>query len=195
MDKSHLIVLEGIDCSGKTSLAKQLATHLGWRHEHEPRFSSIRADKLNFDGYDGWQREYFFMKDRMEHQSILNKHDIVMDRYIWTGLAYANVFSPNVLPMMKSIYSLSGEFKIPNLTFFIDMPPEEAYKLNMSKGADANEKLTIEKLKTLRSSYYSCLEILLESPEDHDICIIKPIVGNMPDTFDKILRRVNAYFN
>lgn len=189
---TSLIVLEGIDCSGKSTLAKMLANELKWKHEHEPTFSSEEADDLNFRGMDGWQREYFFMKDRMYHQDTLEEHNVVLDRYIWTGLAYAQCFSPEVLPMMKSIYALNLEFKQPDLTFFIDMPPEIAFELNRSREKEKNEKLDIEVLKRIRGAYYDQMEIMIAWGQE--IVVVKPVVGDINATLNKVLRRTNAFF-
>lgn len=187
-----LIVLEGIDCSGKSTIAKLLAEKLGYRHEHEPTFSSEEADDLNFKGMDGWQREFFFMKDRMLHQDVLENHNVVLDRYIWTGLAYAQCFSPEVVPMMKSVYALNLEFKQPDLTFFIDMPPETAYELNLSREKDKNEKLNIDTLETIRQAYYDQMETMMLWGQE--IVVVKPIVGDIDATLNKVLRRTNAFF-
>lgn len=191
MDTS-LIVLEGIDCSGKSTLAKMLATELNFQHEHEPTFSSEEADDLNFKGMDGWQREYFFMKDRMYHQDILKKNNVVLDRYIWTGLAYAQCFSPEVVPMMKSVYALNTEFKLPDLTFFIDMPPAIAYELNKSREKDKNEKLDVNILQQISQAYYDQIETM--TSWGLEIVIVKPVIGDIDSTLNKILRRTNAFF-
>lgn len=194
MENKRFLVLEGIDCSGKSSYAKMLKDRLvkkfgegSWIHEHEPTFTSEVADKLNFSGMDVWRREYYFMKDRMRHQTILRANNVVLDRYILSGLAYAQTFSPEVVPMMKSIYSNTGEFIHPDATFFIDMDPMNALALNESrKGtADYNPKLTLAILQKLRTSFQAHIQTMREW--ELPVFTIQPFFGDMERTFESIL--------
>ena len=194
MEYKRLIVLEGIDCSGKSMYAKMLAEHFNkikfksreWIHQHEPTFSSEDADKLNFSGMDTWRREYYFMKDRMNHQVILNSSNTVLDRYILSGLAYAQVFSPEAIPMMKSVYSNAAEFMHPDLTFFVDMDPYNALAINDSrKGTpDYNPKLTLETLEKLRAAFETHLQTMREW--ELPVMKVQPFFGDIPRTFDSI---------
>lgn len=203
---SRLIVLEGIDCSGKTTLSKMLAEYLNehwmpdspsqppnWVHDHEPRFSSTEADNLNIKGIDPWQREYYFMKDRMGHQEFLNTHNVVLDRYILSGLAYAETFSKNVVPMMKSVYSIKREFKEPDLVVLVDMPPEEAVRLNeLKKGtSDYSEDLSLNILQTIRDNFFLHLQDLREW--EVPFKIVMPEVGNLKETLERITEDITFY--
>jgi len=148
--KTILITIEGIDCSGKTTIAKSLAKKFKYKFEHEPRFSSEEADKLNFNGIDHYQREFYFMQDRVKHQIVLEQHNVILDSYILRGLTYASYFGPKALGMVRSVYKIP-EFKKPNLTIVIKTDPKTALKINKQRigTPDYNPKLTLEVLKGL----------------------------------------------
>lgn len=185
MDKK-LIVFEGTDLSGKTTIAKEMAKRFDFAFEHEPTFSSTYADEINFKGLNAYQREFYFMIDRINHQETLRQKDTILDRYRLTGIAYAKVFGSEALEMARSIYGLQ-DFKKPNLTIFVDMHPENAMKLNELRKdtEDYNPKLTIEKLQQLRQSYYHEM-MFAQTNWDENIIVYEPIFGNLESTFNQV---------
>lgn len=186
MNEKKLIVFEGTDLSGKTTIAKEMAKRFDFTFEHEPTFSSAYADEINFKGLNAYQREFYFMIDRYKHQEIIQMNDVILDRYRLTGIAYARVFGPEALEMAHSIYSLQ-EFKKPDLTIFVDMHPENAMKLNELRkdSTDFNPKLTIEKLQQLRQSYYNEM-VFAQTNWDENIIIYEPVFGDLNSTFDQV---------
>lgn len=189
----RLINFEGIDCCGKTTLSKMLASKLEYVYSHEPGFSSATADKLNSNIIDCWRREFYFMKDRIEHQSALNTTNVVLDRYILSGLAYAETFSPQTVPMMKSIYSMKDEFKEPDVVVFIDIAPEDAIKFNeLKKGTpDYSERMDIIKLQIIINNFKKHFQFIreLEVP----LVIIKPTIGDLDKTLAEISEKIQLY--
>lgn len=157
-----LITIEGVDAAGKTTIAKKLAEIYNFEYQHEPRFSSDFADKLNFTKLDSWQREFYFMKDRIDHQEFLNNHNVVLDRYILSGLAYAQCFSSKVLPMMKSIYSLKNSFKFPDINIYIKVRPEFIVELNESRKKTKlyNPKLKLNIIKKLQKCFFKQIKTI-----------------------------------
>ena len=195
---NRLINLEGIDCSGKSTIGKKIAEKLTtpdrmWHYDHEPRFTSSEADSLNFNGLDPWQREFYFVKDRMAHQPFLRHENVILDRYILSGLAYAETFSPQVVPMMKSIYFMPEEFIRPDVIVLIDTPPEEALKFNeLKKGTpDHNPKLTLNTLQTICNNFHKHKTTMLiwEIP----VVVIKPTIGDIEATVSDVLERIKLY--
>jgi len=195
-----LIVFEGIDCSGKSMYAEMLKNEFikkfgenSWIHEHEPTFSSSEADTLNFEATDTWKREYYFMKDRMKHQEILRNNNVVLDRYILTGLAYAQAFSPEAIPMMTSVYSIPREFIRPDAIFFIDMDPMNALAINESRkdSPEYSPKLKIETLQLIRSSFIFHFQTIREW--EVPLFIIQPFFGEIDKTFKLILNTFEIY--
>lgn len=194
----RLINLEGIDCSGKTTLAFMLAKDLSsiekpFYAEHEPRFSSKEADRINLSAMDPWQREFQFMKDRMSHQTFLLNENVVLDRYILSGLAYAQTFSPEVVPMMTSVYFLPNEFKRPDVIVFIDIELEDALKFNeLKKGTkDYSEKMTLNNLQTIRNNFKLHFQTMREW--EVPVTIVKPVIGDLQATLKIIHEKVQLY--
>lgn len=196
----RLLVLEGIDCSGKSLYSKMLAERLvkkfgegSWIHDHEPTFTSEEADRLNFAGLDPWQREYYFLKDRINHQEKLRANNVVLDRYILTGLVYAQTFSPEVVPMCKSVYKNTSEFVHPDAIFFIDMDPMNAFAINESrKGTpDYNSKLSFETLRKLRLGFLTHMSTMREW--EIPVFTVQPFFGDIEKTFEAILNVIKSY--
>lgn len=194
MADKKLIVLEGIDCSGKSMYSRMLTERLvkkfgegSWIHEHEPTFSSQESDALNFSKLSPWRREYYFMMDRKKHQETLKENNVVLDRYILTGLAYAQTFGPEVISMVKDIYGDDKEFKHPDIMFFIDMEPMNALAINESRKSspEYNPKLTLETLKKLRVGFITHIQTMREWGVQ--TITIQPFFGDIDRTFESIL--------
>jgi len=200
-----LINIEGIDGSGKSTIAKMLCKYLNenklkfgdeltpWILEREPNFDSQTADALNFVKGNSWQREFYFMKDRMQHQEKLRTNDVVLDRYIWTGLAYASVFSPEVLDMCVSFYSLSSEFIKPDIIFYMDVNPNDAIKINESrKGTpEYSEKLKLQNLISLKEAFEDTKKFIREW--EIPFLIVESKFGQLDESLDTIIKFLNGY--
>lgn len=166
------IVFEGIDRSGKSTLsvnfqewvndeyrdddgALRTDPHLGdfiWTKE--PTFSTEEADRLNSDDspLDEYERERIFFESRLRHQELLGTNNIVCDRYLWSGIAYAMFFSPHCYRLLKELYLHSGLFVQPDLYVFVDTPPEVCY--------DRDPTTDLEKLRGLRDAYIETQELI-----------------------------------
>lgn len=159
------IAFEGIDRSGKSTLsvnfqkwlndecrdadgALSIDPHLGdfvWTKE--PTFSTEEADMLNSSEspLNEYQREKVFFESRIRHQEMLSCHNIVCDRYIWSGMAYAKVFSPHCFEFAKELYLSENLFAVPDLYVFVDTPPEVCY--------DRDASLDLQRLRLIREAY------------------------------------------
>ena len=187
-----LIVLEGTDLSGKTTIAKEIANQLKFEFSHEPTFSSTFADEINFTNLNEYQREFYFLADRFNHQDFLTNNNVVLDRYRLTSIVYTNVFSKKALEMSQSI---NATFKKPDLTIYIDMLPENAIKLNESrKDTDLyNSKLTLDTLQQLRRSFYEQIDFACKQWHEN-IIIYEPIFGDLSLTINQIYDLIVSEF-
>ena len=160
-----LVVFEGVDKSGKSTLSLSffkwlnneyrdadgsLAAdpHLGdFLWTKEPTFSSEEADLLNSaeSPLNEYQRERVFFESRMRHQEMLSCHNVVCDRYVWSGIAYAYVFSRNCYEFAKELYLSENLFVAPDLYVFVDTPPEVCY--------DRDPSFSLERLRAIREAY------------------------------------------
>lgn len=128
--QNRFIVFEGIDNSGKTTVSKKLSNKLSWyKWSKEPVFTTEQADRLNSDEYKGKdaKREVLFLEGRLKQQELYNTRPVMLDRYIWSGLAYAKAFSPKIYNFCEALYTDFNIFKKPDLIFFMDTPVETCY--------------------------------------------------------------------
>lgn len=159
-DHTVLVVFEGIDNSGKTTVSKRLVQLFdGFTWTKEPTFSTEQADRLNSpECIDENYRESLFLESRLGRQDFYKEHNCFLDRYIWSGMAYANVYSPGVFPFAKVIYRNYNLFKKPDLVFFMDTPVDLCHSREPA--------LSVEELEKRLVGYRST-ENLIDSPIVH----------------------------
>lgn len=190
-----LIVFEGIDNSGKTSISRRLLEvmnedlaallhHVGhdhapadikdlasswegqpWIWSKEPQFSTEEADLLNSDALPVSEayREYKFLESRMRNQNVYQENNVILDRYLWTGLAYAKVFSPSCYEFVTHLYTNYNIFKKPDLVIFVDTPLQVCH--------EREPAVPVSRLEKIRSAYMDT-KILVER-----VCPVVTISG------------------
>jgi thymidylate kinase len=72
-------------------------------------------------------------------------HNVICDRYLWSGLSYAYVHSPNCYALLKEVYLNQVLFQSPDLYIFVDTPVDVCY----DRRPDGN----IEDRKAIRAAY------------------------------------------
>jgi dTMP kinase len=163
MQKKNLIVFEGIDNSGKTTISKKFVEYLRekdrykeWVWTKEPDFTTEEADRLNDPevNMDEYEREELFLASRFRRQPTYQNNHCVVDRYLWTGLAYAELFSPGAYPFARVIYSKDIFIK-PDLYVFVDTPVEICDQRDPTVGK--------ERLEKIRQAYINNID-LIDSP-------------------------------
>lgn len=159
-----LIVFEGIDASGKSTLSLSFQKYLNdeFREEEgllrldphlgdfiwtkEPMFTSEEADALNSPAFTNqYARERLFFESRLRHQDIISGKNIICDRYIWSGIAYAYRFSPECYEFAKELYLSENLFIQPDLYIFVDTVPEVC--------VDRDHSLDLDLLRELQQAY------------------------------------------
>ena len=148
MSEKLLIVFEGIDNSGKTSLSKGVCENLdNFTWAKEPTFTTEEADRLNDQNnkINEYERELLFLESRIRRQPAYQNNNIILDRYLWTGMTYAEVFSPKVYEFSTYLYQNYNIFRKPDFTIFVDTPVEVCQK--------REPILTIERLDKIRKAY------------------------------------------
>lgn len=142
------IVFEGVDNSGKTTISKIVAekyTQFVWKKE--PVFTTEMADKLNSpdSNVSDAEREVMFLEGRLKQQEVYRSSPVLLDRYLWTGMAYAKAFSPSIYDFCVALYQNYRIFRKPTVTIFMETPLETCQSREPS--------LTMERLETLRQAY------------------------------------------
>lgn len=169
------IVVEGIDGAGKTTqvhdlavaLAKKYPTYETKQPTEGPIGKFIRKVLAGDIKVPPVSFQYLFSADRQSQQQEiedrLKKGEIVvMDRYIWSALAYGIVDygfkkfkeTDNHLMIALSILSMYHQFLFPDLNIYLDIPISTSVKrLNKSGRIFSEIYKREEKMKQAKISY------------------------------------------
>ena len=175
------IAFEGIDSAGKSTLSVKFAEYLNsckvdgllnldphfgdYIWTKEPSFSLDDAKQLNSPGYvDEYRRERVFFESRLRHQSHIAAKNIICERYLWSGLAYAYKYSPNCFRFLKELYCSDKLFVQPDLYIFLNTPVEVCLERDPLLDADNQRELLEAYTKT--SEYIKVPIIRLQAVGD-----------------------------
>lgn len=160
--EGNLIVAEGIDKSGKTTVIEKLRRELNdedWEFTHEPsngKYGHILQDELKSDSEPTASDFFLFAADRFDHCNSLigpkldQGTNVLTDRYNLSTFAYQSKIIDEDLDVVDPfdyIDNVIGQFVIePDLTILFDIPVEES----LSRLDDDSEKY--EKKETLKEA-------------------------------------------
>ncbi len=156
-----MIIFEGCDRSGKSTLSVAFSEYINNKYRDqfgllridphlgdfiwtkEPLFTTEEADRLNSPEFtDEFKRECLFFESRFRHQDMLAGRNVVCDRYIWSGIAYAYVFSPHCYMFAKELYTSPHLFIQPDLHVYVNTPVEICYERDTSVGFERLQKIS-----------------------------------------------------
>lgn len=173
LKRSTLIAFEGIDGSGKTSVANLLVKRFGEHgidavfhanrtlrpvrevleavaHEngHRDRFEMFGADETQFMAALLKWRELLELAPALERRN----HVVVVDRYVYNQFALAIAHATANLPLVRRLFD---NFPAPDVVLFLDLEPGLAKQRidRRGRGSDSLEYLT-----RLRAAYGSLSE-------------------------------------
>ena len=167
--KGVFIVLEGIDGSGKTTLAKSLKDRLeakGYKTQltAEPTSGTIgsllRSEKIN----DPKAETLLFIADRSCHTSeiidLLDKGiSVISDRYYASTLAYqsAALEGPSFeYPLLEEMNK--AVIREPDITILLDLDPEVSVGRVSSRGEQISKFERLEFQRRVRNNYLKIAE-------------------------------------
>lgn len=169
-----LIVIEGPDGSGKSSVAKELHYKIketrGWKHQHSPWLTAqpsngsigklIRQElkEKSFE-FDAKTMALLFAADRADHingeiKTFMDTgHVVICDRYILSSIAYQGILLGLGEEYIRTIHK--DVLIDPDITIILDVSPEVAAKRNASK-KELYDDLDKQKLvnEFYRNSHY-----------------------------------------
>lgn len=181
----YFVVFEGIDGSGKSTQIRLLHDRLmhsqiSCKLTSEPTEGPIgKLIRKAFSGQFLTSQAVIaalFAADRLHHlmepnqgiQDILKSgHWVLCDRYYLSSYAYHSVHVP--LDWVIHCNQLSLELLKPDLTIFIDVPPELCFERISSKRTYLEMYESIENLKMVREKYYEAFDII--SSNDRPVII------------------------
>ncbi len=169
-----LIVLEGIDGSGKTTQARLLHDYFKRQGTNvvvtsEPTDGPV--GKLieallskNHDFNEEWGRimALLFAADRYYHsikikEWLSDNYVVISDRYYHSTFAYQMLYDNISIEWLKELHKYLPR---PDVTFIIDVDPREAIRRVESRGKEQKLYEKLEYLKRVRENYLRLPEIL-----------------------------------
>ena len=189
--KGKLIVIEGIDGSGKSTCAKNLAEKLNsiniktiytFEPTHSHYGAKLREGMLSED-LDAEEELLLFVKDRKEHIEYMIKpaleegYFIILDRYFYSSIAYQGAKGIDI----NRIINMHKDFIIkPNIVFIFHLPIDIALNRIISKRGIADRFENETYLKKVDKIFNSFNEpFIYHIDTDKDIKIINDELFNI----------------
>jgi len=179
------IVIEGIDGSGKTTLAKMLADALSYRYKvfltEEPTKTWVGRDvrRAIEEEKNPYTQALLFFADRAEHIDDMRKHlmrgyVVISDRYVYSTYAYQGAQLDGIMDFKSALQWFQWIYEPmrldPDLVIYVDIEPEEG--LRRIYGRERKEKFErLEFLQRVR-------ELYLKMAEDFEFFVVdgsKPV--------------------
>ncbi|MAJ50748.1 MAG: dTMP kinase [Flammeovirgaceae bacterium] len=179
MIKGKLITFEGIDGSGKSTQIKKLESRLkklkiNYITYREPggtslseKIRQILLDKENMElSYISEGLLFAAARAQLVKEKIRPDLDsgkvVICDRFIDSTIAYQGYGRELDVQKLVSINEIATEGLIPDITFLLDIKPENAFKRIDSTEIDRMESVGIKFFKKIRKGYF---QIIKDSPE------------------------------
>ncbi len=164
------IAVEGLDGSGTTTQVERLAAALPGAHRTaEPSDGPVgRLIRAALGGElplgDG-VLPYLFAADRRDHlereiePALAAGRPVITDRYYASSLAYQSLSAP-----LDFVLSLNARFRAPDLTIFVDLPPEQCLERIERRSRISGQPIerfeTLEQLSQIAAAYGAALAVL-----------------------------------
>ena len=179
MIKGKLITFEGIDGSGKSTQIKKLESRLKrfkinyitYREPGDTRLSEkirqILLDKENME-LSSISEGLLFAAARAQlvkekiRPGLDSGKVVICDRFIDSTIAYQGYGRGLDIQKLVSINEIATEGLIPDITFLLDIKPENAFKRIDSTEIDRMESVGIKFFKKIRKGYF---QIIKDNPE------------------------------
>ncbi len=202
--KGKFIVFEGCDGSGKSTQLKALSKYLTGKGQEvfltreptdSPFGSLVHSCLTGRIATDERTIAALFAADRLDHihngtNGILKKLNegvtVLCDRFYFSSFAYNGGFVP--LEWVISLNTPAMEALTPDLTLFLDLPPEEGMA-RVSRRGEKERYETLERQKLIRENYFALFErfrarervVIVESEAEKEATQthIRKIVGEL----------------
>ena len=171
--KGLFIVFEGVEGSGKSSQCRLLSERLTSEGISNIRFrepggtttgENIRAWLAEGSGIDRFSELFLLSAARIAlvkqklKPSLVEKRIVILDRYIYSTIAYQGFARGISRDIIDSINSLSTEGLDPHLVFLLDIDPEISFERKKNNISDRWESEDIQFHRKVRNGYLSIAE-------------------------------------
>jgi dTMP kinase len=174
--RGYFATFEGIDGSGKTTVANLVADYLRRQGlsvllTAEPHTTFIRQLLMTTDDRTAWTETFLFLSDRAEHvakviRPALQRGEIVLcDRFIDSTIAYQGFGLGLPVEQLMQLNDTATGGLVPNLTILLDIDPETG--LRRSQRKTIFERRSLEFHERVRYGY-----LWLASREPHRIKVV-----------------------
>lgn len=192
--RGRFIVFEGIDGSGKSTVARRVAAHLQSEgvevhltQEPTETAAGLAVRAAIEEHADPISTTFLFVADRIQHQAELEARlaggeTVVCDRYLHSTLAYQSVtLKDAVTSPMEWLQDLHEHVALrPDVVVLLDLPVDVAVSRVASRGAsDPFEKEAF--LKQVRQAYLALAEA------DPDLFLVVDATGSEDAVFESAL--------
>ncbi|MBU0614833.1 MAG: dTMP kinase [Nanoarchaeota archaeon] len=156
------IVFDGLDGSGKGEMIRRLEAYLKdkgnkvlvTREPTNGRFGKKAQEILKTEKDPKASAEKcleLFTKDREEHLTEIEDYPgiVICDRYYYSTIAFQHTQGL----ALERVIAANIEFKTPDITFILDLPPEIALKRISKRGAAKEKFEKLEFMKELRKNF------------------------------------------
>lgn len=210
MAKGLFVTFEGGDGSGKTTVMEELEKRLrekeiAYLHTREPGGSTIAEEIRNIildrknTAMDKRTEALLYAASRRQHlvevvlPALEKGIHVLSDRYLDSSLAYQGYARKIGMDEVYSINLFATENTLPDLTFFLDLPPKEGLlRIAKNKEREVN-RLDLEK-ENFHQAVYEGYQILCQRyPERIKRIDARQSVEKEVDEIEKILmQRIQA---
>ncbi|PID51854.1 MAG: hypothetical protein CR972_04930 [Candidatus Moraniibacteriota bacterium] len=179
-----IIVLEGVDCSGKSSVAKHVASTMSARYYPTPPARYMK-ERERIDAISEPCDHYRFylnaMKDASRELSSLVAQNnlVIVDRYWMSTFVYHRAMGVN------TIMSDFSELTEPSWTFYLCITPETQSKRFKIRGMSVGDRRTLHVQSQIRLEY----ERLIKNVDS--VTIIKSDQLSICDVSDIVIKKIN----
>ncbi len=156
--QSMMVVIEGLDIVGKSTIARGISEKGGWQYYRTPPTAYYEeCVKLGSDGYPVYTEERFwlFMEclkySSQEILKLLNDGvSVAVDRWLWTTLSYHFAFNPELeLKWQKVAVKEALDLVPPHLSILVHVADEAEYQKRKAgrKTLTAHDKMVVNDKK------------------------------------------------
>ncbi|MCL5733874.1 MAG: hypothetical protein M1334_04480 [Patescibacteria group bacterium] len=137
--KPKLVVIEGVDCVGKTTLAKKIALELGYVYYYlpQPPLSTIRKEIEDMKNVE--TRFFYYLATCVAAQPeiksmLLSGQPVVIDRYVYSTFAMHKVLGATTASVNWKILPVTR----PSLGILLTANEKARENRKINRGGDAN---------------------------------------------------------